>query len=127
MKQLADGLRAYIFNQNTGFGLLYVVVKLPVSVVTFCATITLLAFIFGGFVPAVLHIMCNTNKYKICSSMLTSGEWYAWFVITIEGNTICAIISVLLFTPCVYLLYTVTKLARDAIAVIGDDRDSSFS
>jgi hypothetical protein len=127
LSAVSDGLRAYVFHSCTGFGLLYVVVKLPVSVVTFSATILLVVLCLGGYVPAIIHLACQSSKYRTCASILGSKEWYMWFVTTVEGNVVSALVSLLFFVPCVYLLYSVTKLARDAVAIVGDDKDSKFS
>ena len=50
-----------------------------------------------------------------------------WPIASVGGNVASAFTSLLLFVPCVYLLYSITKLARDAVAIVGDDKDSKFS
>jgi hypothetical protein len=129
---MTKALRSYVFHSSTGFGLLYVVVKLPVSIVTFSATILLLVACLGGHAPALLHLFCDNSKnnYHICTLMTRGSEkwgWLIWIVMTVQGNVLASLISAILFTPCVYMFHSVTKLARDAIAIIGDDLDSRFN
>ncbi|KAL0488254.1 origin of replication complex subunit 2 [Acrasis kona] len=120
IKDLGESLSCYVFHSSTGFGLLYVVVKVPVSAITLIATCILSVICFGGYVPSVVYFVCRYNNAGDDGTCIFSDPQTAkdWLFKSVPGLVLCACFSFVLFVPCMFLFSRVTVLTKDALKII---------
>jgi hypothetical protein len=131
--RFASKISAYVFDSSTGFAILYTVVKLPISMLTFIVSVLLLAFPGLLIFAPIIRVTCKqiTHENYFCAGILDPSDfhnewlplfsWSFWLVNNQIGNVIACVSGCLLLPFCIFLLGPVTKPARDAVALIGDD------
>ncbi|KAL9655511.1 hypothetical protein ABK040_002178 [Willaertia magna] len=121
----------YTFCKEIGLSVLYFVMKVPISFVTFTCTAALLIYLTMAVAAPIVHIVCvadaalSTNGF--CSVVMDGKgidgpfiffKWYFWFFNSIYGNLLVSITAVLLLPFVIYFLRVLSRPSRQTLLLI---------
>jgi hypothetical protein len=135
-RHMSRSIISYVFDADVGFALLYIVVKLPVSALTFVATIFLIGLPLLLVSTPLIHVLCQHLEHQsyYCSIMLYPSafhfEWLqlvSWLFSLIYndiGNVVACLLGCIILPFCVFLLIPITRMSKDAVTLIGKDLET---
>eukprot|EP00761_Pharyngomonas_kirbyi_P002074 gb/GECH01002078.1/.p1 GENE.gb/GECH01002078.1/~~gb/GECH01002078.1/.p1 ORF type:complete len:442 (+),score=81.31 gb/GECH01002078.1/:1-1326(+) len=128
-------MKSYIFSAETGFALLYSVVKLPVSLLVSLGALSLsvvpLFFIASPFIHLAISVTAeqsgDTSETSSSSGHHPLLEWLSsqpvigWYLGHWIPTIVMAILSILLIPGFLYSIDRISRPSQDALLIISDE------
>eukprot|EP01027_Heterolobosea_sp_BB2_P003552 GEZU01005368.1.p1 GENE.GEZU01005368.1~~GEZU01005368.1.p1 ORF type:complete len:330 (+),score=38.78 GEZU01005368.1:146-1135(+) len=128
-KKLSEKVKDLVFSAETGFGLLFTVVKVPVCVIVLALSVLFVLLPLFMIASPLLHVVCSNNKcYSVFAACLQRPKPVANAFNAVVGLlplTIVLCIAGVVLTPFfLFLIEKLSNMSRNAVLILGDSRDA---